>query len=296
MLALRTPVVAGLAGTHTFDLTLNTGAPAARADSDIAGYAWTSEQSYHVVYVGADGNVWELYWVPGSSDPVEHDLKWQANDLSARTGYTGVLAPKKGGPLAATMFQSEQSEHIVYIAGDNTIRELDFYNGHWGGNNLSQATGAVPPAQNSALATFACDYEKTLHVCYLGVDGAVHELWWSEAGWQPDGVISGFGTPPAGDTDIIGFACEYRSSHHVVYTDVDKNIIELYRIAGAWNYSILVPGDGSSAPLPPVNTAAPLVGYSTEYNKSENVVYLDNENRVQELYRADNRWKAAAPR
>jgi hypothetical protein len=69
-----------------------------------------------------------------------------------------------------------------------------------------------------------------------------------------------------------------------------RNIIELYRAGDQWNYSLLVPGDGDSAPLPPLSTATPLAGYSTEFDESEHVIYLDDKGRVQELYRADNGW------
>lgn len=284
------PKGATIASAWNPDLTERTGAPPARLDSGIACYGWTSQGSYHVVYVGTDGNVWELYRVPGSDDDVNGGLLWQANNLSARTGYTGVLAPRSGGPLAATMFQRENTEHVIYIAGDNTIRELYFYNNYWGGNNLTEAANAQAPAGNSPLVTFACDYEDTLHVCYMGTDGAVHELWWTQDGWSPDHTISNYGTTPASDTALAGYVCEYDQTHHVVYTDTNKNIIELYRSGDQWNYSLLVPGDGNSAPLPPLSTATPLAGYSTEFDESEHVIYLDNKGRVQELYRADNRW------
>ena len=42
------------------DLTERTGAPPAASFSGVASYGWESQQSQHVVYVGEDGNVWEL--------------------------------------------------------------------------------------------------------------------------------------------------------------------------------------------------------------------------------------------
>jgi hypothetical protein len=293
------PKGATIASAWNPDLTERTGAPPAAADSGIACHGWTTQGSQHVVYVGTDGNVWELYWVPGQNDDVNGGLLWQANNLSVRTGFTGVLAPKRNGPLAATMFQRENTEHVIYIAGDNTIRELYFYNNSWGGNNLTEASGATPPAANSPLVTFACDYEDTLHVCYLGTDGAVHELWWQQSGWQPDHTISDHpsaagvkppdGLAPASGTALAGYVCEYEKSHHVLYTDINNEIVELYRIGGAWNYSILASSGGSGAKSP-LSTASPLAGYSTEYDKSEHVIYLDSLTRAQELYRANNQW------
>ena len=273
------------------DLTVRTGAPAAADDSPIACYAWESAKSQHVVYIGADRHVWELYWNGLEYDPKRGGPMWRSNDLSVRTGYTGVLAAKRGSPLAATMFEREGSEHVIYIGGDNTIRELYFYNGGWGGNNLSQATGAVPPAADSPLSTFACTYEDTLHVVYIGQDGLVHELWWAPDGWHPDHVISGISVQPARDTALTGYACEFEKSHHVVYIDVNDNIQELYRHDGSWGNTTLSVSAGSGA-TPPLRTASPLSGNSDEDEKAQRVFYLDSMTRVHELYRHNNEWIA----
>ena len=201
------------------------------AGSGLASYGWHSQQSQHVIYVGTDGNVWELYQLWEQFDEIRGGLLWQSNNLSQRTGYVGELAPKENSPLAGAMFETEGSEHVIYIAKDNTIRELWFYNGTWGGNNLTEATGgAVAPASNSALTVYAAEYEDTLHVAYLGVDGNIHELWWNRYGWQPDHPISQIvNVKPASDTAIIGYATEYEKTHHVVYINQNNELQELYQ-------------------------------------------------------------------
>jgi hypothetical protein len=280
------------------DLTERTGAPPAASFSGVASYGWESQQSQHVVYVGEDGNVWELYWIVGQYDQTRGGPLWQSNNLSARTGYTGAAAPKRNGPLAGTMFEREGSAHILYIAGDSTIRELWFWNDEWGGNNLSEATGAEPPATNSPLATFASEYEDTLHVVYLGQDGKVHELWWGNGGWQPDHVI-GWGSnqlftnlgQPASDTALAGYACEFEQSHHVIYIDVNSNIQELYHNSGGWASTNLTASAGSGATLP-LTVASPLAGNPDEGLGAQHVFYLDNQTRVHELYRFNNQWVA----
>ncbi|HEY6486440.1 MAG TPA: hypothetical protein VIX83_08660 [Candidatus Cybelea sp.] len=284
----------GTLGAALFpDITQRTGAPPAASGSSIACYAWESQQSQHIVYVGADGNVWELYWIAGQYDNARGGPLWKSNNLSADTGYTGVLAPNlKNVSLAATMFERENSEHVIYIAGDNTIRELYFYDGRWGGNNLSEATGAAPPAANAPLATFACTYEDTLHVVYLGDDDKVHELWWGNGGWQPDHTISTSG--PAVNTALVGYACENEQSHHVIYIDVNNDIQELYHNSGGWSNTTLSFSAGSGA-TPPLSTASPLSGNSAAYyddGQAAHVFYLDNETRVHELYRFNNQWIA----
>jgi Fungal fucose-specific lectin len=276
------------------DLTLRTGAPIARSDSGLASYGWAGQTSQHVVYIGMDGNVWELYQIEGEWDnTVRGGPLWQSNNLSERTGYVDALTPKRNSPLAATMFEREGTEHVVYIAQDNTIRELYFYNGGWGGNNLSQATGAVPPAVNSPLSVYATNYDDVLHVVYLGDDGLVHELYWTQGGWHPDHPISQVAdAKPASDTDIIGYTFESNQSQHVVFIDVNNDIQELYNNGSGWGATNLILSSEGDA-TPPISTASPLVGYAYGVLNQQHVYYIDNLNRLHELAFDKGRWYAA---
>ncbi len=287
------PAGGSLAAALYPDITARTGAPPAAPSSGIACYAWESQQSQHVVYVGEDGNVWELYWIVGQYDSTRGGPLWKSNNLSAATGFTGVLGPNmKNGSIAATMFERENSEHVIYIAGDNTIRELYFYDGRWGGNDLSEAAGAKPPATNAALATYAANYEDTLHVVYFGQGDAVHELWWGNGGWQPDHTIST--AQPAIGTALVGYASEDEQVHHVIYIDVNNDIQEVYHNSGGWSNTTLSFSAGSGA-TPPLSTASPLAGNSAAYyddGQSQHVFYLDDQTRVHELYRFNDQWIA----
>lgn len=275
------------------DLTIRTGAPLAAAGSGLASYGWQSQRSQHVVYVGTDGNVWELYQLWEQFDEVRGGLLWQANNLSERTGYVGELAPKENSPLSGAMFEIEDSEHVIYIAKDNTIRELWFYNGRWGGNNLTEATGgAIAPASNSSLTVFAAEYEDTLHVSYLGVDGNIHELWWNRDGWQPHHAISQIvNVKPASDTAIIGYSTEYEKTHHVIYINQNNELQELYHNSDGWNTTWLSASAGNGA-TPPIDSSSPLVGYSDESQNQQHIYYLDDQTRVHEIYRKGNSWYA----
>jgi hypothetical protein len=275
------------------DLTIRTGAPLAAPGSGLAAYGWQSQKSQHVVYVGTDGNVWELYQLWQQPDLVRGGWLWQANNLSERTGYVDVLAPRQNSPLAGVTFETEGSEHVIYIAKDNTIRELWFYNSNWGGNNLTEATGgAVAPASNSSLTVFPAEYEDTLHVAYLGVDGNIQELWWNRDGWQPHHPISQIvNIAPASNTAIIGYTTEYAKTYHVVYINQNNELQELYHNNGSWNTTWLTASAGSGA-TPPINVSSPLCGYCDENNQQQHIYYLDDQTRVHELYRKGDSWYA----
>ena len=241
-----------------------------------------AQQSQHVVYVDHPGHVRELYLV--GTEP------WQTNDLSERTGYTKTAAPKNGSPLAGYVFTNQQTEHVFYIAQDDTIREL-YYTGIWHANNLSQAVpAAVPPARDSPLAAYAAEYENTQHVIYVNDDGDVQELYWSD-GWktgQPLNLQAG-ASQPAGSSTLAGYAAEYEQTHHVVYTDASNIMHELYRSGSAWNETLLL--ESADSPAPPRN-ATPLAGYAYSHagTGTQHVIYIDIDSNVHELYREGSSW------
>jgi hypothetical protein len=276
------------------DLTDRTGAPLAAVGGGIASYAWNGQGSEHVIYVGGDGNIWELYWVQWVTDPVRGGYLWEKNNLSASSGYVGDFAPKQSSSLAAIAFESEATQHVVYIARDNTIRELqyDTTNG-WRGNNLTESTGASTPAPSSPIAMYSADYQNTLHVCYLGTDGQIHELWKSKGGsWQPDQAISQINNvKPASNTSIIGYACQFDKTRHVIYIDANESIQELYHDAsGGWGATNLTLS--AEQITPPINTASPLAGYSVEGLNQQHIWYLDNQNRIHEVAHDKGKWFA----
>jgi hypothetical protein len=255
--------------------------------SGLAAYTWPAQQSQHVVYVdhspGREGHVRELYVVGTGA--------WYTNDLSEHSGYIQTAAPKSGSPLAGYMFTNQQTEHVVYIAQDNTIREL-YYTGTWQGNNLSAAVpAAVPPAPNSPLAAFAAEYENTEHVIYVNENGDVQELYYSGGRWQTGDPLNqqAGASQPAGNSALAGYAAEYEGTHHVVYVDADSIMHELYRSGGAWKETLLLQSAGS--PAPPRN-ATPLAGHAYSYanNGTEHVIYIDVNRNVRELYREGNAW------
>jgi hypothetical protein len=275
------------------DLTSRTGAPSAGAESPLASFGWESQKSQHVFYIGNDGNVWELYYVAGQIDSKRGGPLWQANNLSVLTGYTGDLRPKRGGPLVAFMFENQSTEHVVYIAQDQTIKELYHPGGKWVGNNLLEATQAPTPKADSPLAGYVAEYENTQHVIYVADNGDVQELYWNGA-WrngQPDLTQTTAAPPPASNSALFGWSAEYEQSEHVIYSDNSSILWELYHTSNGWGRTNLIQSAGSGAPSP-VNSATPLAGYAFENQRTDHVLYLDQNKQLHELYRSGNAWYA----
>lgn len=255
------------------------------AGSSLAGWAWQGQGSQHVVYVDTRNHVRELYITPGSN--------WNTNDLSARVGYTDVDSPRRNSPLAGNAFEIQGTQHVFYIARDNTIRELYYtLEQGWRGDNLSLRTGAPPVAADTPLVAYVCEFESTQHVIYIADNGDVQELWWSgRTGWmagQPD-LTQTTGAPlPAANSALAGYSSEYERSEHVIYVGNDGDLHELYHNSGGWQTTDLSLSPGSGATPPRDGT--PLAGYSWESDHTHHVFYIDVNDNVHELYRLGNAW------
>jgi hypothetical protein len=279
---------------QTFDLTLQSNTlsshPPAQ-NSPLLTYYWNGQKSQHVFYVDNNNQVIELY-SPYATQPLG---KFEVNDLSIHSGYTESNTPMNGSPLVGYVFENEGTEHVFYIANDNTIREL-YYSGAWYGNNLSEVTGALatPPKVNSPLAAYVQEFDNTQHVIYIDNQNHVHELYWSGGAWHnglPD-LTQTTGTPqPAGNSDLAGYACEYERTEHVIYIGNDGHIHELWN-GGTWNTTDLTDKAGSGATAPMNGT--PLAGYSDEAEQTHHVFYIDVNYNVHELYRSGNAWFSGA--
>lgn len=274
----------GIQDPNAFNLTqlTNTRNYPPKANSRMVAYTWKKQQSMHVIYVDSQGHVRELYRVGSGA--------WSTNDLSAHTGYTGFNAPKDGSPLAGYVWEKQGTEHVFYIAQDNSIREL-YYDGRWHANNLSTGTvGAPPVARNSPLAAYAAEFENTQHVIYVNYNGDVQELYYSN-GWKtgnPLNLTAG-ASKPAANSALAGYSAEYERTQHVVYVDDNGVMHELYHSGNQWSETLLL---ASAQNAPPPRGGTPLAGYAYLYANvgTQHVFYVDINDNVHELYRQGNAW------
>ncbi|MGB2921459.1 MAG: hypothetical protein WA944_19830 [Mycobacterium sp.] len=102
-------------GWQRSDLSSQTGAPTP-AKNPLAAYAFEAQQTQHVVYQGADGQLYELWWDSSG---------WQVGNLTA-----GLGAPKPApGRMFGYAFETQKTQHIMYVTADGgSVHEL------WSGN------------------------------------------------------------------------------------------------------------------------------------------------------------------
>src|SRR5438093_1196022 len=250
------------------------GAPVAL--SKPTAFAWEGDKTQHVVYVGSDGNVHELWFRKGGMNP-----QWQ---------YGG--APPAVGEPSGFSWEHDKTQHILYRAADNNVHELWFKHGMMGkavwtyGGALNAKAGA-PPAASDAMG-FAWEADKTQHVIYRGMDNQTHELWFNKGmmgkgEWKYGGAISAKTGAPLADGMPWGFAWEGDHTMHIVFRGQDSNIHELWfskgMTGGAWKYGAALNRMANG----PVAGSDP-VGFAWEDDNSQHVVYRGQDNQIHELW------------
>jgi hypothetical protein len=89
-----------------------TGAPLASGDP--AGYVFDAQNTEHVVYLGVDGHIHELWRISGGA--------WNHNDLIARTG----APPAASDPVGYVFDYFAGTQHVAYTSTDRHVVELSW--------------------------------------------------------------------------------------------------------------------------------------------------------------------------
>jgi hypothetical protein len=192
-------------------------------------YVWDSDpsgSSQHVVYVGADSDVHELWFNAGQR-------AWHHNNLSSAASAPDALAGATPYGYAWESDPGGSSQHVLYQGVDAHVHELWFSanDRRWHHNDLTKATGA-PPTSGTAFG-YACDNDPQgvgQHVAYHASHGVTsdstivhtHHMYFNgkERVWHDedlDATIDEMG-PVAGP---YAYAWEQAGSQHILYSSAD---------------------------------------------------------------------------
>ncbi|RBP10584.1 hypothetical protein DFR50_11870 [Roseiarcus fermentans] len=265
--------------------------------SAVDGFATWWNKQQHVNYIGKDGKVHELWFSDNGG--------WSHNVLSdAAPGANGQTSlPVAGSPLDGYTTLWNNQQHVNYIGNDGKVHELWFSdNGGWSHNVLSDAApganGQISlPVSGSPLDGFETPWNKQQHVNYIGKDGKVHELWFSDNGGWSHNVLSdaahganGETSLPVAGSPLDGFFTPWNSQQHVNYIGKDGKVHELwFSDNGGWSHNVLsdaAPGANGQTSLPVAGS--PLDGYVTPWNNQQHVNYVGRDGKVHELWFSDN--------
>jgi len=249
----------------------------------------------HVFYVDQTLNVHELY-NPSSAEVDQ----WFHNQLTQ--GAAGAPPVQDVEGQLSSCFDSHNIEHVFYIAENNHVEELYFYNGRWWNNDLSAKTGtpgAILPSGTGALhddygsgLTSFCDNSGNANVFYTayfeGSDALhINLLQFNGSKWSNTDVTAAGGGPPAAAANALTSFQDSFGIRHVFYFAFDNNVQELYEVNtnGPWSSNDLT-----------LRTNTPgayfLSGITSFFDSSyiEHVFFIDANNHVRELYN-NGQWQ-----
>jgi hypothetical protein len=215
------------------DLTSQTGAPNAAANSPLFTLNDTAQDSIEVYYLDTNNYVRGLSfsssggWVYLNPSP---SGVWPAASGSALVGvvnpyagsvqvnyvdsaghvdqlyswnrttwYGGQVLPgapnaAPGSGLATEVNTLASSVEVYYLDSTQTVSEL-WYRGGWNFSNPTVGTGAPNAAPGSPVVSLVNTRANTVQVHYIAPDKHVHELWWNGS-WHADDVTLAAGAYP----------------------------------------------------------------------------------------------------
>ena len=190
-----------------------------------------TEVSEHIIYVGTDNALHELYnvrqpyqtgWsdrvLPTEVPPLVSPV--QMTPLVGFSFFSAITLSTSGGDLQAFAYDVQEiSEHVIYIGSDGSLREL--YNVRsgtpgWVDHALPTAapplvivpTFTGPPAETTPVAghSFVVNdndgslNESTIHVFYIDDESNLHEMYYASPGngqWVDRNLTQELGVQPA---------------------------------------------------------------------------------------------------
>ncbi|QBD78919.1 hypothetical protein EPA93_24220 [Ktedonosporobacter rubrisoli] len=168
------------------DLTEIAQAPPAVGNT-LIGYAWERGARKQVVYMGNNGNIYEL--------SAGLDNAWTYTDLMSQTG--APLAA--GSALSAFAWETGNTKQVVYVAENQRVQELQMDQaGQWKHRDLMQQVTNAPSASNTLIAGYEWSSQFAKQIIYLDrrENPHIHSLVFKHGGiWQYSDLTSLAGAP-----------------------------------------------------------------------------------------------------
>jgi hypothetical protein len=202
------------------DPTSLAGGPVAASGSALTSY--DDAGVMHVFYLGTNNNVYELYWVSGTT--------WHSDDP---TSLGGAPVATSGSALTSFFGDGSGVMHVFYLNGQN-IHEL-YWNGGsaWHTDDPTSVAGAPLNASGSALTGFVNSSglgDQGMHVTYLGTNEHVEALHsTSSPAWSYfDATAASSGVPAASGSKLTSFQDTATGGARLYFVGTNAHVYELY--------------------------------------------------------------------
>ena len=233
------------------------------------GYDWPHGGTKQVVYVDDQGHVIEL--------EMGLNTRWGPADLTELTG----APPAAGNDIVGYAWSTQGTKQVAYVDHRKHVIELFVASGKpWQWADLTELTGAPLPCSTS-LVGYAWVAGGTKQVVYVDGRGHVIELFVAAGTpWQWADLTELTGAPLSVQGSLAGYDWLNGNTKQVVYVDDQGHVIELLVAVGIpWQCTDLTALTGA-----PLLHQQPLSGYCSVWGATKQVVYMDDQGRVIELW------------
>jgi hypothetical protein len=241
-------------------------ANARAALSEPFGYITNDGNTQHIIYLGDDSHVQELF--AGN--------KWQSNSPSAAAN----MPTGQGRPWG---FVFGSTHHITYRGTDNQIHVLwvqdDGMNSSWVGRTPS--VDATAPLATGDPCALISNSETVENIFYRGTDGHIHQLWAGET-WSHTGVTAWAQTPLAAG-DPHAYLPTSDTHQHVCYRGSDGHIWVCW-----WDDENWVGRSPTMDTKAPLAAGEPYAVVSPD-KKIQSIVYRGVDGHIYQLW-AEDSW------
>lgn len=152
------------------DLTAESGATVAAENCELMGYVWEGDSSQHIIYLGEDGHI--------------HELWGRLTGKCSGWTHIDLMVEAKGAPESASnamgyAWEEDSSQHVVYLGADGNAHKLwGKMKDDWSGwEHIDLTTEARAKKGIGSPVGYACESDSTQHVAYHRKNGSVQELW-----------------------------------------------------------------------------------------------------------------------
>jgi hypothetical protein len=236
--------------------------------------------------------------------------------------FNRLTTSAHAGSLAAYVFNSQGTQHIMYIDNNDLhVHELwSSGGGTWSLHDLTEASGAPESNNPNILTAYVFDLgeirslggglppviipsaNSTQHVDYIDANNDVHELYWttsgllpsSSSGWHNNDLSKAANVSLPGpvtfgyQAGLAGYVFYSQRTQHVICNGADGHIHELWWGSDGWHPNDLTV---QAAAPKPNNPGSVPVGCAFESQGTQHVFYIGSDNDVHELLWDTNGWR-----
>jgi hypothetical protein len=230
-------------GWHYTDLTGLISAPPPSLASPSA-YTAEFQQTQHVLYIGEDGHVNELWW---SVD------QWYHNDLTIAAGAPLAAV---GTSVAGFVSEADQTQNVHFIGQDGQLHGVRWQADLWQRHDAFIAGGIPAAAQASPVGYFSPDGVE--RVVYIGVDGHLRELSFDGLLWQLEDASQDTNVLVDTAATLAAYPGLDAGTRRIVVLPSGGGLVQQFsNDGGAWSYAVLLDSSGANAGESPDAGATP---------------------------------------